>query len=221
MNQLRYDGMTLGSGDFAIGWDQLQTRMAEAVFPMLSANVVLSDTGELLGMPYFTRELTPEHKVAVIGLTDPQAENVAQAVHGQAIRVLDPVETLRRYVEEVASEADIIVLLSHLGFDADQTLAEQFPEIDIIVGGNSGHMFDPPIRPEPSGPIIVQSGSLGQRLGMVRLDFNDQGEVVGWDGRLITLLPEVPEDPAMTQLLRGYEDMLRPTTPGSPSKAGE
>lgn len=211
MNQLAYDGMTLGSGDFVIGWDLLQKRMAEAKFPILSANVVLSDTGALIGRPYFIKELTPEHKVAVIGLTDPYVMTLTQAVNGPEVRVLDTTETLRRYVAEVSAQADIIVLLSHLGLDEDQILANQFPEIDIIIGGQSGHQLDPPIRPQPGGPVIAQAGSLGQRLGLARLDFDARGNLIGWDGQLIFLTPEVPEDPAIAQLLQRYKDLLLST----------
>ena len=221
MNRLGYDGMTLGSGDFAIGWDMLQKRMAEAAFPMLSANVVLSDTGELVGQPYFIKDLTPEHKVALIGLTDPYVVDLMRIIHEREVKALDTVETLRRYVDEVSQEADIIVLLSHLGFDEDQELARQFPEIDIIVGGKSGHSFDPPTRPQPAGPVIAQTGTLGQRLGVARLDFDAQGNLVGWDGRLILLTPDVPDDPAMLEFLQSYKDRLAPAVAASPPAAAQ
>ena len=213
MNRLGYDAMALGSGDFVIGWDMLQKRMAEAAFPMLSANVVLSETGALVGQPYIVRELTAEHKAAIIGLTDPDVVGFARAIAGPPLRVLDPAETLRRYVDELSPQADVIILLSHLGFGEDQNLARQFPEIDIIVGGKSGHLFNPPIRPVPDGPIIAQAGSLGQNLGLVRLDFDVSGRLLDWDGRLILLGPESPDDPAMVEFLQPYWERLTPIAP--------
>ena len=213
MNLMGYDAMTLGSGDFAIGWDHLQDRMEMAQFPMLSANVVLSDTGELVGQPYIIKELTPEHRVAIIGLTDPYAADLLRAIRERPVRVLDSGETLRRYVDEVSGQADIIVLLSHLGFDRDQKLAQQFPEIDVIIGGKSGHLFDPPLRPYPSGPVIAQAASLGRRLGVVRLDFDDQGNLIQVDGHAITLGPDVPDDPKIDELLESYQHLIVPTPP--------
>ena len=213
MNLMGYDAMTLGSGDFVIGWDHLQDRMEMAQFPMLSANVVLSDTGELVGQPYIIKELTPEHRVAIIALTDPYAADLLRAIRERPVRVLDPVETARRYVDEVSQQADIILLLSHLGFDQDQKLAQQFPEIDVIIGGKSGHLFDPPIRPYPSGPVIAQAASLGKSLGVVRLDFDDQGNLIQSDGHPITLAPDVPDDPEMNKLLESYEHLIVPTPP--------
>lgn len=213
MNQLGYDAMALGSGDFVIGWDMLQKRRSEAAFPMLSANVVLSDTGALVGQPYVVKELTSEHRVAIIGLTDPDVVGFMRAINGPPLRVLDAAETLRHYVDELSPQADVIILLSHLGFGEDQKLAHQFPEIDIIIGGKSGHLFNPPIRPEPNGPIIAQTGSLGQYLGLARLDFDAQGNLLNWDGRLILLGPDIPDDPAMVEFLQDYRERLTPIAP--------
>jgi len=213
MNRLGYDAMALGSGDFVIGWDMLQKRMTEAAFPMLSANVVLSETGALVGQPYIVKELTAEHKAAIIGLTDPDVVGFVRAIAGPPLRVLDAAETLRRYVDELSPQADVIILLSHLGFGEDQNLARQFPEIDIIVGGKSGHLFNPPIRPVPDGPIIAQAGSLGQNLGLVRLDFDARGNLLSWDGRLILLGPDSPDDPAMVEFLQPYRERLTPIAP--------
>lgn len=211
MNLMGYDAMTLGSGDFVIGMDLLRQRMQAARFPMLSANVILSDTGQLVGQPYVIKELTPENKVAIIGLTDPYVVDLVRAVRGPAVRVEDAVATVRRYVAEVSGQANIIIVLSHMGFDADQQLARQVSEIDVIVGGKSGHLLDPPVRPDPEGAVFVQAGSLGQRLGLVWLDFDEQGNIIQVYGHPIVLGPEASIDSEMIELLRSYEHLLPPT----------
>lgn len=207
MNLMGYDAMTLGSGDFVIGWGNLRDRMESAQFPMLSTNVVLSDTGELVGRPYVIRELTPDHQVAIIGLTDSDAADTLRAVGERPVRVLDPVETAQRYVDEVSGQADIVLVLSHLGYDQDQMLAERVAGIDAIIGGKSGHLFDPPTRPLPSGPVIAQASSLGRRLGVVRLDFDDQGNLLRSDGHPILLGPDVADDPEMAELVDSYRHL--------------
>jgi len=205
MNLMAYDAMTLGSSDFSIGWDELGKRMAEAHFPILSANLVLTETGELVGQPYVVKELTAEHHVAIIGLTDSYVSDLLSAIRERPVGVLDPLETVRRYVGELSVQADIIIVLSHLGYDEDRELAKAVPEIDLIVGGKSGHIFDPPTRPFPTGAIIAQAGQLGQRLGEVRLDLDAGGNVLQWDGHAITLGAESPVDQPMIDLVRSYE----------------
>ena len=67
MNLLGYDAMALGGGDMRLGLDTLRQRMAEAEFPFISANVVLSGTETLFTEPYTIKEMG-DHKVAIIGL---------------------------------------------------------------------------------------------------------------------------------------------------------
>jgi 2',3'-cyclic-nucleotide 2'-phosphodiesterase (5'-nucleotidase family) len=112
--------MALGSGDMRLGLDTLRQRMAEAKFPFLSANVVLSGTETLLTEPYIIKEMG-DHRIAIIGLTEPGA---ADAVNG-AVTVLNPIETARRYVAEVSSKATIIIVLSHIDVEENIKLAEE------------------------------------------------------------------------------------------------
>jgi len=182
MNLMEYDAMTIGSGDLTIGWAELGKRMSEAHFPLLSANLVDAETGKLVGQPYVIEDLTPEHRAAIIGLTDPYAADLLAAIHERPAQVLDPLETARRYVDELAGQADIIIVLSHLGYDDDVKLATAIPEIDLIVGGKSGHIFDPPTRPSlertghrpgravgpAAGGSAPRSGCRGQRAASDR-----------------------------------------------------
>jgi 2',3'-cyclic-nucleotide 2'-phosphodiesterase (5'-nucleotidase family) len=181
--------------------------MELAQFPMLSANAVLSDTGELVAQPYVIRELTPDHRVAIIGLTDPDVTDLMRAIGERPMRVLDPVETAQRYVDEVSDKADIVIVLSHLGHDQDLVLAERVAGIDAIIGGKSGHLFDPPARPDPAGPVIAQAAALGRLLGVVRLDFDNQGNLLRSDGHPIVLGPDVADDPEMVELLDSYRHL--------------
>ena len=130
MNLLGYDAMALGGGDMRLGLDTLRQRMAEAEFPFLSANVILSGTETLFTEPYIIKEIG-DHRVAIIGLTEPEA---ADAVQG-AVTVLNPIETARRYVAEVGSEASIIIVLSHIGVERNMKLAGEVEGIDLIVSG--------------------------------------------------------------------------------------
>ena len=150
---------------------------------------------------------------AIIGLTDPYAAELLSSIRERPVRVLDPVETARQYVDEVSDQANFILMLSHLGYDLDEVLAQQIPEIDAIIGGRSGQIFDPPLRADPSGPVFAQVGSQGKRLGVLRLDFDDQGNLIQADGHPITLGPDVPDDPEMDKLLESYKHLIVPTQP--------
>ena len=200
MNLLGYDAMVLGDMDFWLGLDVLRQRIEEATFPILSANVVIQETGQLFATPYVIKEIG-DHKTAIIGLTNQEAANEA----GGAIIVLDPLEALKDYVAQVSEEADVIIVLSHLGTEMDLQLADEVQGIDLIVGGMSRDVLDPPMWIEASGTVIAQAGYQGRWIGVVSLETDSQGKVAGHGGQVVVLTEEFADDPEMRAFLDQYE----------------
>ena len=204
MNLMGYDAMALGGGDMRLGLDTLRQRMAEAEFPFLSANVLLSGTETLFTEPYIIKEMG-DHRVAIIGLTEPGA---ADAVQG-AVTVLNPIETAHRYVAEVSAKASTIIVLSHLGVEADMKLAKEVEGIDLIVSGTGQVRLDQAVQSETTGTLIVQAevpspGHAGRRIGVARLQMDSQGEVTSHQWTVVSLTPDFADDPEMRDLLSTY-----------------
>jgi 5'-nucleotidase/UDP-sugar diphosphatase len=200
MNLLGYDAMVLGDQDFGLGLDVLRQRMEEAKFPILSANVMIAETNQLFATPYVIKEIG-DHKVAIIGLTNQEA---TQAVRG-AVVVLDPLETLQDLMVKVSKEADLIIVLSHLGMETDMQIAGEVKGIDLIVGGKSQDVLDPPVWIEASSTVIVQAGHQGQYIGVVHLEIDSQGKVASHKGEVVLLTEEFADDPEMRALLDQYK----------------
>lgn len=204
MNLLGYDAMALGGGDLRLGLDILRQRMAEARFPFLSANVVLSGTETLFAEPYVIKEFGA-HKIALIGLTEPGA---AQVVQG-AVTVFDPIETARRYVAEVRSKASVVIVLSHIGVEENMKLAEEVEGIDLIVSGAGQVLPGQAVQNETTGTLIVQAevpspGHAGRMAGVARLQIDSQGKVTGYQWTAVSLTPDFADDPEMRALLSTY-----------------
>ena len=200
MNLMGYDAMVLGSEDFRLGLDVLRQRMEEAEFPILSANVVISGTDQLFAAPYVIKEIG-DHKVAIIGLTNQEAANAA----GGAIVVLDPLEALDDLMGEVSEEASVIIVLSHLGTAEDMQIAGEVDGIDLIVGGQSRDVLNPPVWIEASGTVIAQAGHQGQWIGVVRLETDSQGKVAGHEGQVVVLTEKFADAPEMRAFLDQYK----------------
>jgi 5'-nucleotidase/UDP-sugar diphosphatase len=200
MNLLGYDAMVLGDMDFSLGLDVLRQRMKEVEFPVLSANVVMADTEQLFATPYVIKEIE-DHKVALIGLTNQEATNAA----GGGIVVLDPLETLKEIVAQVNKEADVIIVLSHLGVEVNTQLANQVGDIDLIIGGGSSDSLNPPLWNEANRTVIAQAGYQGQWIGVISLETDSQGTVAGHQGQLVLLTDEIADDPEMRAFLDQYK----------------
>jgi 5'-nucleotidase/UDP-sugar diphosphatase len=209
MNRMGYDALTIGEGELRMGSEDLLSVMPQADFPFLSANLTRGEGGPLLLEPY-TLLSFDGHKVAVIGVTSPQATDIHQLDEGE-VGVLDPVESVRQQVASVRNRADVIIVLSYLGLEMDQTLAQQVRGIDLIVGGLSGQNLIEPIQNETTGTVIVQTGKRGEWLGVVDLSLDRGGNVVRYEGRNRVLSEDVTEDAEFTAWLRSAQSTPTPS----------
>jgi 5'-nucleotidase/UDP-sugar diphosphatase len=200
MNLLGYDAMLLGDQDFLLGLNVLRQRMEEAEFPILSANAVMAGTDQLFATPYVIKEIGG-HKAAIIGLTSGEAASAA----GGAIVVRNPLEALQDAMDEVSKETDVVIVLSNLGTAMDMQMAGEVQGIDLIIGGGSRDVLDPPLWNEPSSTVVAQAGYQGEWIGVASLEIDDQGTVVGHTGAVVPLTEEFADDSEMRDFLDQYK----------------
>jgi len=194
MNLMGYDAMALSPQDLALGLKVLRKRIAEAKFAVLSANAVVSATGDLLATPYLSRQMDGR-KVVVIGLSAEKGT--------REITVRDSLETVRTVVAQVADQADVIILLSHAGVLVDRQIAEAVPGIDLIVSGGDFELTTA-WRSEEMGTLVLLAdqaspGHAGRRVGIAQLVFDGDGQLVAQAWRRLALAPEVADDPMMSK----------------------
>jgi len=201
-----YNAMTVADGDFLhLPLAVLRQREKEAKFPFLSANLILKDSGELLFKPYTIINIQ-RRNVAILGLSGSERQMPAETPGGEVMDLLDPIETARQYVPELRKQADIIIVLSHLGLEKDTRLAESVPGIDLIVGGRSRKILPQPLVVQSTGTIIVQAGYRGEWIGMVALEIDSQGTVTSHRGQVVPLRgDEYWDDQEMVDLVSKFE----------------
>jgi len=111
-------------------------------------------------------------------------------------------EALQRLVDRVRDAgADLVVLLSHNGFDVDRKLAGRIDGIDVILSGHTHDALPTPDRVNRT--LVVASGSHGKFLSRLDIDIQ-HGEIRDWSYALIPVLSDaIPADPAMRELIEG------------------
>ena len=109
-------------------------------------------------------------------------------------------DRIAEVVQEVrAAGAEVVVLLSHNGFDVDRQFARDIPGIDVILTGHTHDALPEPIQ--VGNTFLIASGSHGKFLSRVDLDVQD-GAMTGISHRLIPILSDViAPDPEMTALV--------------------
>lgn len=174
-------------------------------FPWLAANLTQGDTGvPVEGVRPFVVRRIGGVKVGLLGLTAPRAAEYPQT---KGWTISDPIEAARKWVPRARRECDVLIALTHIGYDLDQELAAKVPGIDAIVGGDSHTLLKKPTwvkAPDGRNVPIVQAGEHGVWLGRLDLSFEKRAD--GWrlasaEGKVIKLDRTVKEDPAMLQLL--------------------
>lgn len=198
MNALKPDAMT-SHWEFTYGIDRVTEIVEGLEFPFLGANIFDSEWNE----PAFESHKIFERggvKVAVIGQAFPYLPiaNPGWMFPNLSFGIRE--ERMREVVEQVRADgAELVVLLSHNGFDVDRKMASRLPGIDVIL---SGHTHD--ALPEPvivNGTLIIASGSHSKFVSRLDLDVREGG-VKGYKYRLIPVFADVIEpDPEMTALV--------------------
>jgi len=189
MNTLRPDAMTF-HWEFTLGSERVNEIVENLPFAALGQNIFDSEWDEPTEMfpPYKFFE-TGGVKVAVIGQAFPYMPiaNPGWMFSEYSFGIRD--ENMQAMVDEVRAQgAELVVCLSHNGFDVDKQMAGIVTGIDVIL---SGHTHD--ALPEPvlvGKTIIVASGSNGKFVSRVDLDVRN-GQMMGFRHKLIPIFSDV------------------------------
>ena len=192
---LGYDAWAIGNHELDKGWQNTSAFVADSKVQVLSANLVkesggMAFPGQAPSKIYTLGDIT----VGVIGAT---TEGMDYLVSERAFEGLDiqPVlETVGPEVARLRPQVDLVVLLTHIGVEEDQAIAEAVPGIDLIVGGHS-HTYQTPAI-QAGSTWIVQAGSYARSLGTLQIRVGVDGGIESLDYTLVDLVPSAaPSDP--------------------------
>ena len=200
MNALNTEAMTF-HWEFTLGSDRVHEIIDTLPFPALGQNIFDAEWDE--PAEYFKPYTFFERggsKIAVIGQAFPYMPiaNPSWMFPEYSFGIRD--ENMQAMVDEVRGlGADLVVVLSHNGFDVDKKMASIVTGIDIIL---SGHTHD--ALPEPvlvNKTVIVASGSNGKFVSRIDLDVR-KGQMMGFKHKLIPIFSDViTPDPDMAALI--------------------
>ncbi|HHI82468.1 MAG TPA: thiosulfohydrolase SoxB, partial [Rhizobiales bacterium] len=187
MNLLKPDAMT-GHWEFTLGADRVKELVDELPFAFLGANIFDNEWEEPAFEPHKMYERGGV-KIAVIGQAFPYTPiaNPRWMIPNWSFGIREDV--IKKQVQSVrAAGAELVVLLSHNGFDVDRKMASQVEGIDVIL---SGHTHDALPRPLQIGKtLIVATGSNGKFISRLDLDVRN-GSLQGYSYRLIPIFSDV------------------------------
>ena len=222
-NLLGIDVLT-GHWEFTYPAEQVQRLVEQSNADFVAQNVFLTEEAQFEEKPAFDSEtglVFPPYaikeaggrRIAAIGQAFPYTPiaNPRRFIPDWSFGIR--VEQLQEVVDRVrsAEKPDLVVLVSHNGYDLDLAMGERVRGIDLILGG---HTHDAVPRLKKAGDsLLVNSGSCGKFVSALDIKIASGGGVEDVNYRLLPVFSSLLEpDAQMAGLIRKirapHEQML-------------
>ena len=203
MNEVGFDLCTVGNHEWDGDVINFQNDIERARFPFLCANVFVPKAVNLDIKPFVTMEHQGV-KMAVIGMIEVRHDGIPGA-HPDKLKAVSfkrPEVVLPDY-KYLRNENDVVILLSHCGFEDDMELAQANPWLDAIIGGHSHTLIEKP--GETNGVLITQSGSHLKNATLLKLRVKGH-KVVRKEAIVLDVNKVRKEKPEIKKLVNEFND---------------
>ncbi len=192
LNAMGLDYATFGNHEFDLSEEQFLSRLDESGFAWVSTNVTDSAGRSFPGVA----------KHEVLAVQDALGRSVRigliglcfDGINPEYVDFLDPIATARREVEALRDSVDVFVAITHLPVDQDISLAQEVPELDLILGGHE-HENIRIFRGSDLTPILKADANV-RTLYIHDLRFDPSSGALEIDSRLLPITDSIPDDPA-------------------------
>ena len=203
MNRMGFDLCAVGNHEWDADIVNLKNDIERANFPFLCANVFIPETVNLNIKPFITMEHQGV-KLAVVGMIEIRHDGIPGA-HPDNLKLVSfkrPDVVLPEY-KYLRNQNDVVILLSHCGFEDDMELAQANPWLDAIIGGHSHTLIEHP--KETNGVLITQAGSHLKYATLVKLKVKDH-KVVGKEAIVLDVNKVRKEKQEIKRLVNEFND---------------
>ena len=214
MQACSIDAVCPGDQDFALGIEFVR-RMK---LPMVSASLTDTAKQQLLFPAFrqFERNgtlrqvLTPDATVNIwfTGLFEPSFLQWVPDFVRQQISALSLETAWKKLEDDQREHADMVIVLSHQGYDRDVAFLETAPGVDLLISGHSQMLIREPKKIGNSW--IAAPGKNGEHIGIVRFEIDDKRPIEMIEYKLIPLIAEqVGESVEIAAMVKEYNRLYK------------
>jgi len=199
LNSLGLDAMT-AHWEFAYGPKIFKQRAAELGYPMLALNVYDQTTKELIFPSYSVKEIGGL-RIGLVGAASNIIDKTMPPSYSEGLEFTLGLKELPPIIDVLRTQekADLIILVSHLGFPQDMKLLSEVSGVDICLSGHTHNRLYQPVLQGKT--LVIQSGCHGSFLG--HLDLKLAGnQIVDYRHRLIEVEANISSDPEVEDVIR-------------------
>ena len=198
MNLIGFDASAMGNHEYDLGIEGLACMTSLSNFSYLAANLSCPPESGINVRPYQVFDVGGA-KVGVLGITQVGTLGIPDTHpdNTSGLKFESPQSVIPHY-KWLTEQCEINVLLTHIGYEQDVELANEFPYYDLIVSGHShtqlegGELHD--------GVLITQNGKQLPRVTLTTIEV-EEGKVVNKKAENIFLDSITPHSKAADALM--------------------
>ncbi|HNV70345.1 MAG TPA: bifunctional UDP-sugar hydrolase/5'-nucleotidase, partial [Candidatus Ozemobacteraceae bacterium] len=221
-----YTATVLGNHDLDDGLSNLRRQYASCSVPLLCANVLDKSTGKPAFTPWLVADRS-EVKVGIIGAIGSAAWDVISHKRQRELTFLEHEPVVASIARHLRPQVDLVILLSHAGYEADLAFAARATDIDVIVGGHTNSITSHPVliphlsvpgKPASTnslgGTLVVQAFKWGVFLGRLDLTLRADSSIATYSGQLLKVDDAIatPEGSPVARLVDSYHERIKALT---------
>ncbi len=206
LNELGIDFATFGNHEFDLGQEDFYKRINEVDFTWISGNV--RDTrGQHFrntvtdSIMNFTLPGGNEVSVGIVGVT-------LQENNPKYVRIDSPLEVIKNNVAAIKDKTDVLIAITHLDYTDDILIAENIPDIDLILGGHNHEnmLFHRGIN----YTTVAKADANAKSAFVHRLAYNTKKRKLDITSTFVEINENLPDDPEIKTLVdkwmeRGFD----------------
>jgi 2',3'-cyclic-nucleotide 2'-phosphodiesterase (5'-nucleotidase family) len=206
--KMGYDAVNVGDTDLMLGLQYLSTLQKHSRVPLLSTNLKDKKTGKTLFKPYLVKEIYGLN-IGIIGLI---SESIQPYVldNKRNYFVEDPLKAAADLINGALLNCDIIIALAHLDHPEIKSLAQNVPEISIIIGGDNRSYMDAKMI---NRSLWVQTDAFGFQIGRLDVRWVKGSSDFQYKNVLTVLHPEMKTDPQIEEMITSSGNILKRPLP--------
>ncbi|MDV3427613.1 MAG: 5'-nucleotidase C-terminal domain-containing protein [Bacillota bacterium] len=164
-----YDAASIGNNETFALLPTLEYMASNSRVPYISSNLTKKDGSKINGVNSSIILEKAGLKILLIGLSpDLGPFNPLLGFH-----LKNSKEAIKEELNENKGKYDLVILIDHIGTERDFNIAQEIPDIDIIISSHDHKLFQK--AKIVNKTIINSAGEYGEHLGYMIVDYNGSG----------------------------------------------
>ncbi len=160
------DALNIGEYDLVAGYKFLKSLEENSKIPFLSANLLVTKTGDLAFKPYVIIKRN-KLEIGIIGVTDYLSQNVTE------LHKKNYLEAGQKYINELRDKVDILIMLVNGNINQKNMILDSFKDADYVYLSRAISNTRSTVPQQEGYPIFYTFGINGKYLAEIKTTIKD------------------------------------------------